>query len=136
MDGKATAIEVGNSVFVKNRKLEWSENTNVNRSVAMGGVSQGPAALGNNVDLDSIASMFDDMIASNNYTQLDNGDGRLMATQQSTRSLTGMQQSHTGRIYGIPNPALVEGIWFVLRNGNEMVLKYFKNTIGFPQHEF
>ena len=86
-DGKATAIEVGNAVFVKIRKLEWSENTNINRSLALGGVSQGAAALGTGVDLDSIASMFDDIITNTGHTELDIGDGRLLRIQQSHRSL-------------------------------------------------
>jgi hypothetical protein len=55
--------------------------------LALGGVSQGAAALGTGVDLDSIASMFDDMITNTGHTELDIGDGRLLRIQQSHRSL-------------------------------------------------
>ena len=114
-DGKATAIEVGNAVFVKIRKLEWSENVNVNRNVAIGGVSQGPKALGDNVDLDSIASMFDDIITNTSFTNLDIGDGRLMRVQQGTRGMLHMhQQSHTCVIHGIP--AISDGTAIFLNN--------------------
>ena len=107
-EGKATAIEVGNAVFVQVRKLEWSEHTNINRMVAIGGVSQDPKALGN-IDLESMASMFDDMITNTTHSDLDIGDGRLMRIQQATRSLgqQHMQQlmppmSGSGAIIGVP----------------------------------
>ena len=102
LEGKATAIEVGNAVFVKIRHLEWSENTNINRGVSLGGVSQGPAALGSNVDLDSLATMFDDMISHTQVTTLDMGDARLLRIQQSTRDLSTLGQTRTGQIHGIP----------------------------------
>ena len=96
------------------RKLEWSENVNVNRNVSLGGVSSGPNALGNNVDLDSIATMFDDIITQTAVTNLDIGDGRLMRTQQMTRNLMSLGQSHTGAVHGIPLP--LDGIVIVTIN--------------------
>ena len=113
-------LKVGNAVFVKNRKLEWSENTNIKRSMALGGVSQGAKALGTGVDLDSIASMFDDMITNTGHSELDIGDGRLLRIQQSHRSLMGSiqgmgGQTHTGAMHGIPMP---------LSNGNTIVVTH------------
>ena len=127
-DGKATAIEVGNSVFVEIRKLELDENTNVNRSIALGGVSQGVQALGNGVDLDSIASMFDDMITNTGHQELDIGDSRLLRIQQSHRTLMGSMggampgQTHTGVIHGIP---LSDISTIVTNNGTFLCFKCF-----------
>ena len=124
-DGKATAIEVGNAVFVKIRRLEWSENTNVNRNVGLGGVSQGAQALGDNVDLDSIATMFDEMISNTPVNVLDMGDARLMRIQMATRNFAGMAQTHSGQVHGIPMHPLqiTDGTKIVTVNEKQNSLK-------------
>ena len=85
-DGKATAVEVGNCVYVKMRQLEWSNTTDINRNISYGGVSQGVDAL-QGVDLGQIADMFDEILTSAPGNILDIGDARLLRTQQDARTL-------------------------------------------------
>ena len=85
-EGKLQCIDVGNSTFVKFRKLEWSDTTSLDRSWGIGGVVAGPQAL-TGLDLTDMGTFLGDILENTEVGALDPSHASVLRSHADANTL-------------------------------------------------